>query len=311
MTATIEMGNTVSVLKADADVLRIVRHHVAMRVQKMPPIEAQKIIKGFFHKRRRYGTYSDLNALCQDSETAEAISATGIDPHSITGSELEAVLRQRGVWDGWKRMVERDGSFPTGLIDHVQRALTLRAGKEAAKVTDNRGEAPRGQPQPLPSLYGYQREAVDAWLKAGRGVIDLPPRAGKTRIAVAAIASLGLPTLYVVPGVGLAKQTTAVFREHGLDAVQVTGGRLSAKKSRAVSRAQVWVATPQTAAKIPGVGGRQVLVLDEFHHAAATTWKAVSRAASGAWWRLGLTGTHYRADGKDMEMLGVLARSVY
>jgi hypothetical protein len=33
MTAKITMGNTVSVLEVDADVLKIVRRHVAMRLQ--------------------------------------------------------------------------------------------------------------------------------------------------------------------------------------------------------------------------------------------------------------------------------------
>tara|TARA_R110000751_G_scaffold85896_9_gene171278 strand:+ start:548 stop:1966 length:1419 start_codon:yes stop_codon:yes gene_type:complete len=270
------------------------------------------VIKEFYKRRGdRFGSASGLAALWADTTTADALLASGVEYGGITVEELAAVLRQRGLWDGWERLVTADGTFPTGLLAHVQRALTIRAGVPRAIVSDERGRVPRGTPQPLPTLFDYQRHAVDAWLHAGRGVIALPPRAGKTRIAVAAVASLGLPTLYVVPGVGLAKQTVAVFRNHGLTAAQATGGRQSAKRQREIARAQVWVATPQTAVKLPGIGGRQVLVLDEFHHAAAQTWQAVSQAASGAHWRLGLTGTHYRADGRDLAMTGVLARAVY
>jgi len=312
MTAKITMGNAVSRLEGvDREVLAIVRRNVAVRLQRLPPIEAQRVIKGFFGSRRRYGALSDLAALWADTTTAEALVAAGVSYGDITPQELESVLRQRGLWDGWERLVAKDGTFATGLIAHVQRALTIRAKVDPAIVSDGRGVVPRGTPQPIPSLFDYQRDAVDAWLSAGRGVISLPPRAGKTRIAVAAVASLGLPALYVVPGIGLAKQTVGVFRSHGLTAAEATGGRQSAKRQREIARAQVWVSTPQTAASLPGIGGRQVLILDEFHHAAAKTWQAVSQAAGGAWWRLGLTGTHYRADGRGLEMTGVLARAVY
>ena len=60
-----------------------------------------------------------------------------------------------------------------------------------------------------------------------------------------------------------------------------------------------------------GIQSRHVLVIDEFHHSAASTWQDISAAATSAYYRLGLTGTHFRSDGKDLAMHAVLSRCVY
>jgi superfamily II DNA or RNA helicase len=307
----IEVGHAEArLVGATPTTLKVVRHFVAYRAQTLPPVEAQKVIRAFARDFRG-PTASMMLALWDDPATSAALTNCGLAPETLTRAEVEASLRGRGFWDGWERLVRTDGSFASGLVNHVQRALVLRVGVAPAKVVDCRGPAPRGTPLPGPDLLPFQRDALSAWLAAGQGVVDLPPRAGKTRIAVAAVCALGLPTLYVVPTVGLVKQTAEVFRAAGVSVAEVSGGRLPPARAREAARALVWVATPQSAVKVPGIGGRQVLILDEFHHAAASTWQAVVQAASGAWWRLGLTGTHYRADGRDLELVGVLSDAVY
>jgi superfamily II DNA or RNA helicase len=131
----------------------------------------------------------------------------------------------------------------------------------------------------------------------------------------------------VVPRKELVKQTVKAFEEWypAGQVVGITGGKPNAKLRRRMIHAQVWIATPPTAAgpkprgrrgneRRPGLDGilsRQVLVIDEFHHAAAKTYQDISVAARNAYYRLGLTGTHYRADGKDMAMHALLSRAVY
>ena len=296
----------------DSETLKIVRHHVSYRKQKMPPVEAQKIIKGFFSGKPRWGTLADLSRLWASS-ARDRLLDLGVTEDSLTKSQLETTLRQRGVWDGWVGMVNAAGWFLTGLIPHVERAITLRAGKLPPIIEDTRGDPPFGDPWDFPSLFTFQHEAVESFLEAGRGVVNLPPRSGKTRVAIAAISKIGLPTLYIAPTVGLVNQTVEAISDLlGHEYVRgATGGVSSAKKGRQLSSAPIVVSTPQTAVKIPGVVGRKVLVIDEFHHSAAKTWQAVSAALPHAYWRLGLTGTHFRADGLDMEMAGVLSRAVY
>tara|TARA_Y100000296_G_scaffold85151_1_gene120341 strand:+ start:1393 stop:2943 length:1551 start_codon:yes stop_codon:yes gene_type:complete len=314
MTATIELQNALSRVYAPPEVLRTVRHHVAYRVKVVPPPPAQAVIKGFFHKnRRRCGTERDLASLWLDYPTASKLYDAGMTPDTLTGSMMELTLKQKGTWDGWQRMIGPDGVFPTGVLRHVERALALRAG-ETVETRDMRGVAPAGRPLDANvPLYPFQADAVEEFLAHRRGVIDLPPRSGKTRIAIAAVVRLGLRTLYLAPGVGLAKQVGEAFREFlpADDVVVATGGRMSATRERAAHRALVLVSTPGTAINAPGVEGREFLIVDEFHHAAAATWRAVSNRCRLAYWRMGLTGTHYRADGADLEMHGVLAEAVY
>ena len=308
----IVVNNIFSHLETDRQTLKTVRHHVAYRSRLMPPIEAQKLIKGFFSARKRYGR--DLERMWADSGMLEKLAEHGVTPETLTRSQFESTLRQRGVWDGWVRMVEGSGKFPTGLLRHVERALTLRAEIHDYTVDDARSKPPAGIPAPEIDLFDYQKEAVEAFLGESRGVVNLPPRSGKTRIAAGVIARLGLPTLYLAPTVGIVNQTQAVFSEllPTLTTIALHGGlSSSAKKHREILKAHVWVATPRTAVKLPNLHNRHLLVIDEFHHSSAKTWQAVSHAAVGAYWRLGLTGTHFRADGKDMEMSGVLGRAIY
>lgn len=309
----IVVQNVLSRLDADSESLRSVRHHVAYRQRLMPCVEAQKVIKRFFSKHRRYGGAGDMARLFADEGMCSELEELGVTPETLTRSQFESTLRQRGVWDGWVRMVGRDGTFPTGLLAHVERALDLRVGSKAT-IEDERAVPERGKPWGSVDLREYQKEAVKAFLDTGRGVVNLPPRSGKTRIAVAVTAALGVPTIYLAPTVGIVEQTVRSFNELLPNKTTIglhSGLSSSAKTHRKIISADVIVTTPQTAVKIPNPNTRLLLIVDEFHHAAAKTWQAASLAMESAYWRLGLTGTHFRADGKDMEMAGVLGHAIY
>jgi len=315
--AVIEIGNVASRLRDEGPgTMAAVRRSVAYQDMVLPTVEAQQLIKAFFRKAVRLGGAADVAQVWMNRTLADQLEYAGLSREDLTPVMLGHVLRQRGHWDGWKRMVNRAGVFPTGLLTNVVRAVKLH-GREVCELRDNR-EVPvpfsrHAHPIPPIPLFGYQQEAVDAFVSATRGVIDLPPRSGKTRIAMSAIARLGVPTLYMVPGVGLAKQTAAAFHEfyEPWQVQSVTGGQRTRKNLMALQRALVWVTTPQTAAKLPNLHTREALVIDEFHHAAASTWQAACDALPNAYYRLGLTGTHYRADGKDMEMCAILGRAAF
>jgi superfamily II DNA or RNA helicase len=309
----IEVGHTISVLRAPEPVVATVRHFVAYQKAKLPPIPVQAAIRAYFGDNPRTGGRQDVWAVLGDRDTRAAMGATGFDPDELDLRMVDASCRGQGFWDGWERLVTPSGKFPSGLVEHVARILRFRCGAEPS-FRDLRPAPPR--PRPViasPDLYPFQREAVSAFLSSGQGVVDLPPRSGKTRIAVAVVAETGFPTLFVAPNKGLARQTAEVFAKHfGEHTVALLmGGEQGARVRRRLPSQLVWVATPQTAAGLPGIESRHLLVIDEFHHAAADIWKDVAARCTGAWWRLGLTGTHFRADGRDMEMAGVIGRSVY
>lgn len=311
--ATIEIGNVTSRLYADPETIATVRHFVAYQERPLPPPAVQGAIKHYYDHHRRYGGLADLLNVGTDALVLRTAAETGFDLRDLTVSMLETTLAQKGAWDGWKRMVTDSGYFLTGLLRYVERALELRAGVRY-RLVDLRGDPPPATPWAVQiPLYPFQQEAADAFLRAGRGVLDLPPRSGKTRVGIFIVCRLGVPTVWIAPNIGIANQTHAAFLEFLPEAwvACVTGGKPSAARQRQLLRTPVWIATPMTAAKLLGIKGRHLLVLDEFHHTAAATWQAVSKAASAAWWRLGMTGTHFRADGRDMEMAGVLGRAVY
>lgn len=310
----IEVGNTISVLRASDRVVETVRHFLAYQEEDLPPIPVQMAIRALFADAGRTGGRGDVYTALGSRDVRAAMGATGFDPDRLDLRMVEAACRGPGFWDGWTRVMAPSGRFPAGLWRHVERILRWRCGVDRVIVRDTRGPppAPSRAVQP-PDLFPFQREAVNAFLAAGQGVIDLPPRAGKTRIAIAIVAETGFPTLFVAPNKGLARQTATEFARHLGDAAVglFVGGDQSARSRRRLPHLLVWVATPRTAASLPGIESRQMLIIDEFHHAAATTWKDVAERCRNAWWRLGLTGTHFRADGRDMEMAGVLGQAVY
>ena len=313
MTRIVVSDVTSKLVDAPRAALRTVRHHVAYRQREMPTVDAQRAIKRWWKGRKRFGGSGDLGRMWADGAVIEELATHGLTPESLTRAMFEQIMRG-GIWDGWERMVSSGGEFPTGLLPHVERALRLRTDVTTWEVEDTRQPPPKAASWATIDLFDYQKEAVEAFLSSGQGVVNLPPRSGKTRIAIATAAALGVPTVYIAPTVGVVEQTARAFEEllPHKTTIALHSRRLSssAKTHRLLIRADVIITTPRTALKIPNYHGRQLLILDEFHHAAAKTWKEAA-AASGAFYRLGLTGTHFRADGRDMEMAGVLGRAVY
>lgn len=330
LSAIIHISNGRSQLKADSAILKRVRGLVSYRAQDLPPVGVQLVIKAFMERKRSHGRENDVARVYDHPTSCLRLEELGWGPDSglLTPKVFEEVMRLRGTWDGWRSLVSPAGYFGTGLLPHVRRALSLRMGADYSEV-DRRERPPYSAlSRRCPDLFDFQAEACQAWHDAGgRGVVNLPPRSGKTRIAIALIMQVGLPALVVVPKRTLVTQTVARFRQFlpASQVVGVTGGRPSAKKQRQLNHALVWVATPATAAgpkpktgnnrdRRPGmtnIKSRRFLVIDEFHHAAADTWQDISLAARHAYYRLGLTGTHYRADGRDLVMHSVLSRCVY
>ena len=154
----------------------------------------------------------------------------------------------------------------------------------------------------------YQREAVDAWLRAGgRGVVVLPTGAGKTVVAFDAIARLGVRTLVVVPTIELLRQWRAGLAEQlalPLDSVGIIGG--GERKS-----ANITVITYDSAA-MPRRRLNQygLLVFDEAHHLPAQSYQTIARKASAPW-RLGLSATLERSDGRHVDLTGLIGPVVF
>jgi len=152
----------------------------------------------------------------------------------------------------------------------------------------------------------YQRAALDAWVENGRrGTVVLPTGAGKTFVAELAIATSRRPTLVVAPTLDLVAQwhsrLSTVF---GLDCGVLGGGQHTL--------ADITISTYDSAYIHLGRYGNRfgLVVWDEVHHLPAPGYLEAARSAMAPF-RLGLTATYDRDDGREMLLEDVLGPVVY
>ncbi|MBD1896912.1 DEAD/DEAH box helicase family protein [Coleofasciculus sp. FACHB-129] len=155
--------------------------------------------------------------------------------------------------------------------------------------------------------YPHQTEALMAWKQAGRqGVVVLPTAAGKTYLAQLAMQATPRSTLIVVPTLDLMHQWYAHLTAAFPDAeVGLLGGG-----SR--DRTAILVATYDSAAiHAENLGNRYaMLVFDECHHL-PTDFNRVIAEYAIAPYRLGLSATPERSDGKHADLNLLIGSEVY
>jgi len=144
----------------------------------------------------------------------------------------------------------------------------------------------------------YQEAALESWRTHDRqGTVILPTGSGKTFLGLQAIADAGVSALVVTPTIDLMNQwhatLTNAFGEQFTDDVGVLGGgnhELSV----------LTVTTYDSAYRyIDEYGNRfGLLVTDETHHLAAETYLQIPEMTIAPY-RLGLTATYERADGRE------------
>ncbi|MFA7329841.1 MAG: DEAD/DEAH box helicase [Candidatus Delongbacteria bacterium] len=204
-----------------------------------------------------------------------------------------------GVWrlipkrlDGFLLDGQGRWCMPRGAVGILREHLQSWPG-----IEDRRSRAPLS-PITLPTmrieLRPYQLAAKEAMVAKTQGVVVIPAGGGKTVTAMAALVEIGQRTLVLVHTLDLKEQWEEELEEH----LGVAPGKA----------APVQLATVQTLAKMPAdalarhMAGFGCLILDEGHHAPASTFDRVV-AASPAAWRLALTATPEREDGLTPKLL--------
>ncbi len=152
----------------------------------------------------------------------------------------------------------------------------------------------------------YQKEAVDAWTKAGgRGVIVLPTGSGKSFVAKMCINLKKRPTLIVVPTIDLMLQWQSQLANYFNCHVGSLGGGTKDFQDLTVSTYDSAVI------HMENIGNRfGMIIYDECHHLPSTTNRN-SALMSIAPFRLGLTATPERTDGGESTFDKLLGPIVY
>jgi superfamily II DNA or RNA helicase len=152
----------------------------------------------------------------------------------------------------------------------------------------------------------YQSEAIAAWRAArGRAVVVLPTGAGKTHVATMAIDDKRRSTLVVAPTLDLVRQWYDMLRTTFAMKIGLVGGGEHDVQP-------ITVTTYDSAyLHVEHLGDRfGMLVFDECHHLPGATYALSARLAIAPF-RLGLTATPERTDGRDKELDELIGPIVY
>lgn len=152
----------------------------------------------------------------------------------------------------------------------------------------------------------HQVDALRAWIQAEkRGTVELPTGAGKTILAVLAIVAAGRSTLIVVPTIDLMQQWQGVLQRFLNLPIGLLGGGNQDVQA-------ITVATYDSALiHAERLGNRfGLLIFDEAHHLPAPQYQTIA-LASLAPFRLGLSATLERADGKEDVVYDLVGPLVY
>jgi superfamily II DNA or RNA helicase len=155
--------------------------------------------------------------------------------------------------------------------------------------------------------YAHQQEALQAWQEnARKGVVVLPTAAGKTYLAQMVMQSTPRRTLITVPTLDLMHQWYANLEAAfpGVEVGLLGGG------SR--DRTPILVATYDSASIYAEDLGNQyaLLICDECHHLPSDFHRSIAEY-SIAPYRLGLTATPERSDGRHDDLEALLGKVVY
>jgi superfamily II DNA or RNA helicase len=152
----------------------------------------------------------------------------------------------------------------------------------------------------------YQSEALAAWVaQRGRGVVVLPTGAGKSHVALMAVALKKRSTLVVAPTLDLVRQW--------FDLLGATfGGPIGLVGGGEHDVQPLTVTTYDSAFLHMDHLGRRfgLVVFDECHHLPSGAYAHAARACLAPF-RLGLTATPARADGRESELDGLIGPFVY
>ena len=152
----------------------------------------------------------------------------------------------------------------------------------------------------------YQQEAIDAWKRRrGRGVVVLPTGAGKSHVAILAIDDKKRSALVVAPTLDLVRQwhdlLTTTF---GMPVGLVGGGDHQVLPVTVTTYDSLHIHAEHLGARFG------LIVFDECHHLPSPAYALAARAFLAPY-RLGLTATPERTDGRDLELEKLVGPIVY
>jgi superfamily II DNA or RNA helicase len=186
----------------------------------------------------------------------------------------------------------------------VVRALVREkmAYEDHARMYEELADGARVHREPRP----FQTEALAAWrAHRGRGVVVLPTGAGKSHLAAMAIDARRRSALVVAPTLDLVRQWYDLLRTTFAVPVGVVGGgEYRVLPLTAITYDSAWLHMEHLGARFG------LVIFDECHHLPGAAYALAARFCLAPF-RLGLTATPERSDGRDAELGELIGPVVY
>jgi len=206
----------------------------------------------------------------------------------LSGAEGHAPPPEAGAWV-WDARI---GAF-RALALYYRPAITFltRAGIPHEDLARAYADLPAPQGK-LPRPYPYQEQALAAWRKGKRGVVELPTGAGKTRLALMAMAETRRATLVLVPTLDLVAQWADLARDF-------LGGPVGSIGGGSFEVGVLTISTYASAVRHGAEFGNRfgLVIFDECHHLCGEAYAQCAEVLIAPY-RLGLTATLERPDGR-------------
>ncbi|HWL87050.1 MAG TPA: DEAD/DEAH box helicase family protein [Polyangiaceae bacterium] len=233
-------------------------------------------------------------------DAAKPAVAKGEAPTSAVVDGEVAVAPPGAVWDArtqchrapavaYADIVRWLVSTKTPYEDTARRYLELAGGARVHR-----------EPRP------FQLEAVKAWrAHRGRGVVVLPTGAGKSHVALMAIDDKRRSTLVVAPTLDLVRQWVDLLATtFGTHVGLVGGGDHDVQPLTVTTYDSLYLHADHLGARFG------LIVFDECHHLPSAGYSLAARACLAPY-RLGLTATPERADGRETDLAELIGPVAY
>ncbi|MFC5849638.1 DEAD/DEAH box helicase family protein [Deinococcus petrolearius] len=224
-----------------------------------------------------------------------------LDRGTLVMWEVPEVVSDFFTWDARSQSYRAPGQTYRDVMETLKRENLPVQDEAAAFSKIDLSYARDIEP------YPHQRESLAAWKRAGRrGVVVLPTGAGKTLVAQLAMRDTPRSTLICVPTLDLMHQWYAGLLAAFPDAhVGLLGGGSK-------DDTPVLVSTYQSAAiHAEDLAGQYALqIFDECHHLPAAFTRVIAEMGLAPY-RLGLSATLGRSDGREADLDGLVGPVVY
>jgi len=158
----------------------------------------------------------------------------------------------------------------------------------------------------LPALRPEQEQALLAWREAkGRGVVVMPTGTGKTEVALAAMVRSRVSTLVVAPVRDLMYQWhQRILRGLGHDAGIVGDSLFNLKPVTVTTYDSAYLHMAEMGSRFG------LIIFDEVHHLPGRSYRDAA-VLCAAPFRLGLTATPHRSDGREADLNDLVGPIVF